>query len=67
MKTTLVTLLTLLIPIGAGAAESMTELLSGSARDNFGWTFDNGSEFPGATGKLSSIRPSRTTARKVFA
>ena len=31
----------------------MTELLAGSAKENYGWTFDNGSEFPGATGKLS--------------
>ena len=35
------------------AAEPMTDLLSGSAKENYGWTFDNGSEFPGATGKLS--------------
>ena len=35
------------------AAQAMTDLLAGPAAENYGWTFDNGREFPGATGKLS--------------
>jgi hypothetical protein len=35
------------------AAQAITDLLAGPAAENFGWTFDNGREFPGATGKLS--------------
>jgi len=35
------------------AAQAMTDLLAGPAAEDYGWTFDNGREFPGATGKLS--------------
>ncbi|HBC85838.1 MAG TPA: hypothetical protein DCZ94_02675 [Lentisphaeria bacterium] len=35
------------------AAEKTMELLSDKSLENYGWTFDNGQEFPGATGKLS--------------
>ena len=35
------------------AAQAMTDLLAGPAAENFGWTFDNGREFPGASGRLS--------------
>jgi hypothetical protein len=35
------------------AAQAMMDLLAGPAAENYGWTFDNGREFPGATGKLS--------------
>ena len=38
---------------GARAAETVTDLLGGDAAKNYGWTFNNGQEFPGATGKLS--------------
>ncbi|MBE3124016.1 MAG: hypothetical protein IMZ65_04360, partial [Planctomycetes bacterium] len=38
---------------GTYAAQAMMDLLPGPAAENFGWTFDNGQEFPGATGKLS--------------
>ncbi len=37
----------------AHASQAMTDLLAGPAAENYGWTFDNGREFPGATGKLS--------------
>ncbi|MCX5669786.1 MAG: hypothetical protein NTU94_00485, partial [Planctomycetota bacterium] len=35
------------------ASPGMMDLLAGPAAENYGWTFDNGREFPGATGKLS--------------
>jgi hypothetical protein len=34
-------------------SSGMMDLLAGPAAGNFGWTFDNGREFPGAVGKLS--------------
>lgn len=35
------------------AAETVTDLLAGDPAANYGWTFNNGQEFPGATGRLS--------------
>ena len=35
------------------AGEKTMELLSDKSLENYGWTFDNGQEFPGAKGKLS--------------
>jgi hypothetical protein len=35
------------------SSPGMMDLLTGPATENFGWTFDNGREFAGATGKLS--------------
>ena len=40
-----------LTPVRAG--DSTTELLVGDAAAQFGWKFDNGREFPGATGKVA--------------
>ncbi len=36
------------------AEEKTMELLSDKSLENYGWSFDNGQEFPGATGKLST-------------
>src|ERR1035437_6836051 len=37
----------------ARAADAATDLLAGDAAASYGWGFDNGQEFPGATGKVS--------------